>query len=844
MEKLGALRRVLARPSLPGATLTDDGATIAETPSSQLDLGPAYRIVSLLGTGGMGAVWLARWTRDDVTLEVAVKVLLGGRESHIAVQRFQRERRILARLSHPGIARLLDVGSTSDGRMFLTMEYIDGQPLMSHVQRTRPGIRERLRLLIEICDAVEFAHRHFVVHRDLKPLNVLVDAQGRPHLLDFGIARLFGDSEEETLTATGIRPLSPGYAAPEQLRGDDVGTSADIYALGVIGYELLCGSRPFDRQGGLEKILRDLGTERLRAPSAQVITTLGDESLLPPLQRRKLARELQGDLDTIILRALAARPERRYPTAAELGNDLQRYLDGEPIRARPDSSWYRMHKFAARHRTAVAIAASAVIALIIGLLVALAQARRANFERDRALAARDFLLGMVQSANPYQAPNPSLRIDLMLENAASSLVGQFPDDPEMEAQLLQQFGRSLMILERTPAAADALERAQKLLAGRVPDTHPVLLETRGRLTDLYRLRREFARARALAESQFALCASAEAPTARQCLIIRNDRIEASLFAGDSAAALAQIEEARTFATSAQLDRDYESVFVDYLAGMARRQLGQGDAAAEAFLQLAERTLDTVPAQHPGLLTDMLWFGYTALDQGDLPLAEACAEYALKGRSTLYATSSRYVQEVRVLRGMVAMAQQDDTRALAEFAAVLAPSPAFDRASSTQRALARAWLDVLAVTAPDVGVNVTHATLELDLDRDDKSFRATEMRLAAALGALMRGEFDSARAWRAAAEDSGGIASTPYWLPLAHLIDVRLLQSDPGPATDTSTDVARRLADIDALLVRQQRRLRDPTTRGWLGPIPPSQAKTSQHIRALATRIGEVRGQPF
>lgn len=665
LRKLESLRRLFGQKIADAAAMTEIDPKHTEPTSSTLNLGSTYRIIKLLGTGGMGAVWLARWTRDDVERDVAVKVLLGGRESQIAVQRFQRERRILARLNHPGISRLLDVGTTSDGRMFLTMEYINGRQLMEHVRMTRPGIRERLRLLIEISEAVEFAHRHFVVHRDLKPQNVLIDTDGRPYLLDFGIARLFGDSEEETLTATGIRPLSPGYAAPEQLRGDDVGTSADIYALGVIGYELLCGSRPFDRQGGLEKILRDLGTERLRAPSAQVITTLGDESLLPPMHRRKLARELQGDLDTIILRALAARPERRYPTAAEFANDVQRYLDGEPIRARPDSSWYRMRKFTARHRTVVAIAASAIIALVIGLLVALVQAERANTERDRAFAARDFLLGMVQSANPYQAPNPSLRIDVMLENAAKSLVGRFPDDPEMEAQLLQQFGRSLMILERTPAAADALERAEVLLAGHVADTHPVLLETRGRLTDLYRLRREFDRAHLLSEAQFALCQGEAPPTPKQCLLIRNDRIETSLFAGDATTALTQINEARAFATEAQLDDDYESVFIDYLNGMTQRQLGHIEAAAESFLQLAERTLDTVPAQHPGLLTDVMWFGWIALDLGDLALAEACANYAHAGRTALYAAPSRYIQEVRLLRGAVAMAKQDNKDAPGE-----------------------------------------------------------------------------------------------------------------------------------------------------------------------------------
>lgn len=818
LRRLDAMRRAL-RP---------DGSELEPLPDPEPlapELGDDYRVERLLGIGGMGAVWLARWRQDDVERDVAVKVLLAGRDSTVAAQRFQRERRILARLQHPGIARLLDVGSTTDGRLFLSMEYIAGHLLQEHVRQHRPDIATRLRLLVEIADAVGFAHRHFVVHRDLKPLNVVVDGDGHAHLLDFGIARLLGDSDEETLTRTGVRPLSPGYAAPEQLRGDDVGVAADIYALGVIGYELLCGVRPFDRQGGLERILRDLGSERLRPPSEQVATTRGDDALRPPLPARRLARELRGDLDTILMRALATHPERRYATASDFADDLRRYLDGRPIRARPDSAWYRMRKFAARHRSGVAIASSALVALVIGLAVALAQARRANVERDRALAARDFLLGMVQSANPYQAPNPSLRVDLMFERAAATLSGRFPDDPEMEAQLLQQFGRSLMILERGAASEAALERAQALLVGRVADTHPLLIEVRSRLVDLYRLRRDLDRADQLANQQFALCERETALPALTCLGVRNDRIETALALGRPADAVDRIAEARGFADRGGLQGDYEAVFLDYLAGMALRQLGRSDEAAQAFIHLAERSLRIVPAQHPGLLTDTMWFGWIALDLGDAELATRCAEIALTGRLALYAPWSRYVHEARLLRAQVAFVSGDTSRARAEYATILDSRPPAGDDGSSQLQLARTWLRWLdgdtdtsgPVPAPGV---------------DDRMPRAIEMRLLQRALAARRGEGATATS-----DLDNTLAASPYWQPLAWSLDAHVARNE-GRDTDADAIDAR----IEQELLRQQRRLYDPFVQRWRGAAPAAATERLQTIRALVTRIAETRAR--
>ena len=705
--------------------------------------------------------------------------------------------------------------------------------LLEHVRAERPDLATRLRLLIEIAEAVAFAHRNFVVHRDLKPLNVIVDREGHPHLLDFGIARLLGDSDEETLTRTGVRPLSPGYAAPEQLRGDDVGTAADVYALGVIGYELLCGARPFDRQGGLERILRDLVSERLRMPSEVVATTLGDEALRPPLQRKRLARELQGDLDTILVRALAAQPERRYATASDFADDIARYLDGQPIRARPDTGLVSPAQVRAapsnRGRDFGQCAARAGARPAGRAGAGAARQRRA---RPRAGRAR-FHARHGAERQPLPGAQPGAPGRCHVRACCAQSGRRSPDDPEIEATLLQQFGRSLLVLERGDAAAEALERAERLLAGHVPDTHALLVEVRGRLVDLYRLQRNFARSGALAEAQFALCDDDTVLKPLQCLGIRNDRIETSLFSGHPARALLQVQEARAFATAAQLDDDYESVFVDYLDGMARRQLGDTGAAADALLRLAERTLATVPAQHPGLLTDMMWLGAIALDLGNTELAERCVEHALAGRSALYAPGSRYVHEARLLRAQVAVAADDPVRARSELSTILAFRDAQHGSESTPMTLAATWLALLDAVPPADSRTAAGAGGAV-LNVDDNSARATELRLLQAMIAITRGDLATARRLRDEVGNDAEGTPTPHWRPLADLVAARIAEA----AGDTVTALALR-ARIDTELGRQCRRLFDPVAGRWLG----QSRRRRRHRRAPAGRRHPHRHRP-
>ncbi|MGB3544379.1 serine/threonine-protein kinase, partial [Rubrivirga sp.] len=287
-----------------------------------------------IGAGGMGAVYRAQ-RADGFEQTAALKRIKPGMDSEAVLARFRAERQILARLEHPGIARLLDGGLAGDGRPYFAMELVEGEPITDYCDGLGLEVDERLRLFVEVCDAVAYAHRQLVVHRDLKPSNVLVtdleDGTRQVKLLDFGIARVLSDDHGDGLTRTGQRVLTPSYAAPEQHRGESPSTATDAYALGVLLYRLLTGTLPTEDKGELAALSTSVPTEPSR-PSTRV-------------QDAATRRDLEGDLDTIILKALRLEPERRYGSAAELGADVRRYLEDVPIEARPATAGYRARLF-------------------------------------------------------------------------------------------------------------------------------------------------------------------------------------------------------------------------------------------------------------------------------------------------------------------------------------------------------------------------------------------------------------------------------------------------------------------------------------------------------------------
>ncbi|HEV7502973.1 MAG TPA: serine/threonine-protein kinase, partial [Vicinamibacteria bacterium] len=301
-----------------------------------------YRILRELGQGGMGVVYLAE--RADATFEkkAAIKVVHGGLASGVLKERFRHERRILATLDHPNIARLLDGGTTRDGLPYFVMEYVDGVPVDAYCETPPLPVRTRLALFLQICAAVQYAHQHLVIHRDLKASNVLVTAGGTPKLLDFGIAKLVEPGAlPQDETRTGLRALSLQAASPEQVRGEPMAVTSDVYSLGVLLYRLLAGRSPYGPDRGSDP-------ELLRAIFDDVPVR---PSLVAPPERR---RELRGDLDWIVLKALRKEPARRYGSVEQLSDDISRHLTGRPVLAGPDSWQYRARKFVARNRTLIA----------------------------------------------------------------------------------------------------------------------------------------------------------------------------------------------------------------------------------------------------------------------------------------------------------------------------------------------------------------------------------------------------------------------------------------------------------------------------------------------------------
>jgi len=364
------------------ALAMDDGE--AHTPLPDQAFGD-WRVIRELGRGGMGIVYLVERDGDRFLQRGALKLIKRGMDSEPIVARFLRERRVLAQLDHPGIARLLDGGMSADGRPFLVMDFVDGVRLSEHMRANPLPLADRLRIFLDVCDAVAHAHRQLVVHRDIKPANILVTREGIVKLLDFGIAKLLADGDGDGGTATRAGPFTPSYAAPEQREGGVVGTAADVYALGALLYELLTGTcATTGRHGGAE-------VDEVTAPSVRALA--GVATAIPP-------RLLRGDLDIITRRALQHDPERRYPSVDALADDVRRHIEGRAIVARRASTGYRAYTFARRHRYLLSAASLVVVVSIAAAIFSRHQADAARSQAQRARTAQAFLAGVFAQASP------------------------------------------------------------------------------------------------------------------------------------------------------------------------------------------------------------------------------------------------------------------------------------------------------------------------------------------------------------------------------------------------------------------------------------------------------------
>lgn len=440
-------------------------------------LGP-YQLIKLLGAGGMGEVYLAERVDDEFQQKVAIKLVRNSLLSESVRARLRTERQILASLQHPNIATLLDGGTAPDGTPYIVMEYIDGVTIDVFCDRENLNLEQRLHLFCKVCAAVQCAHQRLIVHRDLKPTNILVTDEGEPKLLDFGIAKLLdAQFSPRTVEVThhDIRMMTPAHASPEQVRGELITTSSDVYVLGVLLYELLCGRRPFkfpvnSRLADLERIICTVAPI---APSAAVARTLHESpGLMHDLAKsrstgvQKLQRRLQGDLDNIVLMALRKEPTRRYVSAEQFANDIQHWLDGLPVIATRDSWGYRASKFIHRHAFAVTTLSCAAALLIGFSIVTYIQARNIAKQRDaiaiertRAEQVSSFLVELFQLSDPSQSRGNELKARELLDIGAHRIDASLDTQPATRAMLLGTIGRVYGSLGLNNEAEATLEKA-------------------------------------------------------------------------------------------------------------------------------------------------------------------------------------------------------------------------------------------------------------------------------------------------------------------------------------------------------------------------------------------------
>jgi tetratricopeptide (TPR) repeat protein len=436
------------------------------------DIG-GWRLQRLLGQGGMGTVWLAEREADGFIQRAALKLMHEGLVGADWQRRFRTERRILAALDHPGIARLVDGGATREGEPYFALEYVEGEPLGAWCDARASTLGDRIERFLAVCDAVGHAHARLVVHRDLKPGNLLVTQDGRVKLLDFGISKLLdADGDAADATAMHARLFTPAYAAPEQRRGEAASTTADVYSLGVLLYELLCGLSPtLDDSGSMR------GTEAEPLPASQRF------ALAPRPQREAIARArgtepalleraLRGDLDAIVAQALRPRAADRYASVDALAADLRAWRTHRPVAARRGSRRYRAARFFRRHGLATAFAALALAALVAGAGLALWQAREARLQRDAATAqartaeaALAFLTGVFEQADPATALGASLSARELLDRGARQVRSELDEHAEVRAPLLRSLGRAYLGLDLTEQALPLLREALRLQRG-------------------------------------------------------------------------------------------------------------------------------------------------------------------------------------------------------------------------------------------------------------------------------------------------------------------------------------------------------------------------------------------
>jgi serine/threonine protein kinase len=589
-------------------------------------VGP-YLLVRELGRGGMGTVWLAERSDGTFKRTVALKLPHLGFRDRALRERFDRERDILAALAHPNIARLYDAGVTADGQPFLALEYVAGLPITDYCNRHRLALRSRIELFLQVLDAAHYAHRNLVVHRDLKPTNVLVDDNGVAKLLDFGIAKLLesggAPSAASDATQLGGHPMTPRYASPEQVEDGHVTTSSDVYSLGIMLYELLCGGLPYRLKHGTRVELQSAIISGDTIPPSRAAELRADS--------KRLARELRGDLDGVILKAIEKDPARRYPSAESFARDLTRYLRGEAVEARPASTFYRARKFVRRHRIGVGVAASVTLTVLGSLAFSIVQMRAAQRERDRAEHVSSFLVDLFKVSDPNEAKGKTVTAREILDRGVAQIDGTLRDEPLVQADLLRTmgdvyqnlgiYGSALPLLEKSLALDRNLRGSDDYETMETINDFATLLQNQGQLEKAEPLFREaLERRRRVLGNDHKDTLNAENNLALT-LQARGKLVEAEALFRESLAGKRRTLEAD--------DADLLPP-INNLANLLKQE-GKLAEAKPYLIELLDRARKLLGEDDPHTMTAMSNLGLLLEGEGNLAEAETHLRKALDGR---------------------------------------------------------------------------------------------------------------------------------------------------------------------------------------------------------------------
>ncbi|RFF27564.1 MULTISPECIES: serine/threonine-protein kinase [unclassified Wenzhouxiangella] len=707
-------RRLLAHAGQPLEALTrspagepEFGARLAAALAESGQAGPGevigpFRIEQAIGSGGMGVVYRARRVSGGFEQTVALKVLGGARPDEAAVGRFERERDLLSRLEHPGIARLIDGGLTADGRPWFAMEHIEGQPIDDYCSRYRLGIRARVSLIRQVCEALDYAHGQMVLHRDIKPANILVDDYGRVRLVDFGLGGIQADLASGVQEATQLsrRWLTPEYASPEQLNGKAIDVRSEVYQLGLVLYRLLCAESPYETTG--ESPAEWIEAVTHAQPTAPSERWLDKGQLAREFgsTRQALRRRLRGDLDQIVLMALRKEPERRYASVRVFGNDLDNFLEGRPVKARPDGVRYRLVKYAIRHPWGLAASALGLVIAVSAVVLHIdrlqAERDRAQLEASKATMISDFLVGLFESADPVYEAGPELPVRELLARGGRELdaldarpaiqaqmagvlarvyraLGEYDrslDLAERTVELLHQahgerdlrvaqgynnLGQTLHHMDRPEEAVAAHTQALAIVRAQSPVPEDELANTYHRLGNARRNSGNFAEARNALRQALSIRREMDGEQSQPVSHILSDLAMTNYRIGDFDRSLSQLQRAsQQFAS--QLGPDHPvSIKTDTRLAAVKNHLGDHEGAADILSRLLVATRRIYDDRHPAVATAWFELGYAQYKAGDHAGAGRAWNESLDIRREVY--GSDHPEVAGALQALAAVARE-------------------------------------------------------------------------------------------------------------------------------------------------------------------------------------------